>query len=374
MVVLKRGLRLVAIGGGTGLASLLSGMRTYFHPTPEKRDRGYLLDKLTAIVTIADDGGKSGKLIDEFGILPPGDIRESLVSLSDDADLISKLFRFRLKGEGALGGHSFGNLFLTALIQLNEGQYLKAIQDASKVLRIEGTILPSTIDHVILCAELENGKILRGEPEISGNENSSIKRVFFTKRDDDTLKPYQCKALPNALKAIRKADAIIIGPGGLYTSIIPNLLVDEISAAIRESHTRKIYIANLMTQARKTDDFTLGDHLREIIKYGGFRLDYVLVNNRIISDDILNEYEKEKARQVLLDEDETTYSSKIIFGNSKPINLIEGTIIREEDLIREVEEKSVEGVNGRKEIKTKIVLRHDPDKLARSLMSILVAK
>lgn len=367
---------MVAVGGGTGLASLLRGMRKYFHPTDERRERGYLLDRLTAIVTIADDGGKSGKLIDEFGILPPGDIRESLVSLSDDADLISKLFRFRLRGEGDLGGHSFGNLFLTALIQMNDGHYLKAIQDASRVLRAEGTILPATIDHVILSAELENGEILRGEPDISSSDHSPIRRVYFTKRDDvegdKPEEPFDCKALPEALKAIKKADAIVIGPGGLYTSIIPNLLVKEISNAIEESHTRKVFIANLMTQAGGTEDLSLSDHIREIIKYGGFRLDYVLVNDKVVSDEIMKEYEKEKAKQILLNEEETVSSSKVTFGDDNPITLIEGTIIREDDLVNEVEQKSIEKVDGRREVKTKIVLRHHPEKLANAVMSILV--
>ena len=376
MSPMARGFKVVAVGGGTGLESLLRGLKNYLGRDGSRRGPAYL-ESLTSIVTVADDGGKGGKLIDEFGILPPGDIRGSLAALSDEEDLISKLFRLRLTGGGELGGHSFGNLFLTALIQLNKGKFLKAIKDASRVLRVEGVILPATIDHVILCAELENGTILMGEPEITNADHSPIKRVFFSKREnkgsESEPKPYNARALREATNAISNSDAIVIGPGGLYTSVIPNLLVKGISRAISNSRARKIYVANIMNQAGRTEGFSLSDHIRKIMEYGGFRLDYVLVNRKRIPQSIMREYESEGSSQLLFDPDKSDISSILRFSNGDHITLVEGTIIVEANLAKEVEEEDIRKVDGREEVEKKVVIRHDPDILADTLMVIFAA-
>lgn len=378
-----KGLKLVTIGGGTGLEALLRGIKVY---VGEKGSQVMDLSSLTAVVTVADDGGMSGRLIDAFGIIPPGDIRSSLAALSDEEDLISKLFRYRLEGGGELGGHSFGNLFLTALIQMNQGHFLKAIQDASKVLRVEGTILPATLDRVILAAELEDNTFVMGEPDISKFHESPIRRIFFAKRSESipstadrskvtqAPKPYDPRPLPEVVEAIESADAIVLGPGGLYTSVLPVLLVKGISGAIRNSHARKIYVANAMSQAGRTDDYSVSDHIRKIMDYGEFQLDYVLVNNKRISDRMKASYREEGATQVFFDQDTADISSRIRFGESDTVTLVEGTIIHEADLISEVEQKSIRKENGGQVVESKLVLRHDPKKLAKALMDILSAK
>ncbi|MGQ9705436.1 MAG: gluconeogenesis factor YvcK family protein [bacterium] len=373
MSPIARGLRLVAIGGGTGLESLLRGLKVYLDRNRIKKGLPYL-ESLTAIVTVADDGGKSGKLIDEFGILPPGDIRGSLASLSDEEDLISKLFRLRLTGGGELGGHSFGNLFLTALIQMNNGNFLKAIKDASKVLRVEGVILPATLDNVILCAQLEDGKIIMGESEITNANHAPIKKVFFSERENkgNNSKPeaYMARPLREATNAILSSDMIVIGPGGLYTSVIPNLLVKGISKAVANSKARKIYIGNIMTQKGRTSGYSLSDHIRKIMEVGGFRLDYVLVNNRKISDDIMKKYEEEGSTQLFFDPNKSDVSSVVKFSNGDHITLVEGTIIIEAPLAKEVVEESIKKIGDVEEVESKVVIRHDPDKLAVALMDI----
>jgi len=374
MSPLARGLRIVAIGGGTGLESLLRGLKVYLDRNRVKKGLPYL-ESLTAIVTVADDGGKSGKLIDEFGILPPGDIRGSLAALSDEEGLISKLFRLRLTGGGELGGHSFGNLFLTALIQMNNGNFLKAIKDASKVLRVEGVILPATLDNVILCAELEDGRILKGEAEITNVNHAPIRKIFFSKRENkgDGGKPeeYLAHPLREATNAILSSDAIVIGPGGLYTSVIPNLLVKGISRAVFNSKARKIYIGNIMTQAGRTTGYSLSDHIRKLMEFGGFRLDYVLVNNRKIPSEIMKKYEQEGSTQLFFDPEKSDVSSVVKFSNGDHITLVEGTIIIEAPLVKEVEEESIRKIDDKEEVEKKVVIRHDHEKLANVLMDIL---
>jgi uncharacterized cofD-like protein len=378
-----KGLKLVVIGGGTGLETLLRGIKSYLR---EKGSQVMDLSALTAVVTVADDGGMSGRLIDAFGIIPPGDIRSSLAALSDEEDLISKLFRYRLEGGGEFEGHSFGNLFLTALAQMNDGNFLKAIQDASKVLRVEGTILPATLDHVILVAELEDGSLIMGEPEISKSHESNIKRIFFAKRPKfhpqetskrakrEAPKPLDPKPLPEVVEAIEGADAVVIGPGGLYTSILPVLLVKGIANAIKTSKARKIYIVNVMTQAGRTDQYSVSDHIHKIMEYGQFQLDYVLVNSRRTSDRMQASYREEGASQILFGPESADISSRIRFGKSDTITLVAGTIIQEADLITEVEQKSIRKEDGGEVVESKLVLRHDPRKLASALMDILAAK
>ncbi|UCH78705.1 MAG: YvcK family protein, partial [Candidatus Coatesbacteria bacterium] len=257
-------LRLVAVGGGTGLATLLRGIKTYVRRQPEEEEAPLDLSSLTAVVTVSDDAGATGKLIDEFGILPPGDVRACLAALADEEELLSKLFLHKFVGGGAFGGQSFGNLFLTALIQMNDNNYLNAIKDASRVLRAEGTILPATLDRVRLCAETDDGRVLVGEDELNRNGGGRLDRVYLARRADGDgnggpPEEFAAEPMPGVVEAILDADVVILGPGGLYTSIIPNLLVKGLAEAIKEANCRTIYIANVMTQPGKTDGYSLSD-------------------------------------------------------------------------------------------------------------------
>src|ERR1700752_5224891 len=228
------GQNLVAIGGGTGLSTLLAGLKKRCGKSAE----GTWIDTLSAIVTVSDDGGSSGRLRDELQMLPPGDIRNCMIALSEDSGLLSRLFRHRFRGEGELGGHSFGNLFLAALTEVT-GDFTEAIRLSSEVLASKGHIFPATISDVRLVAELEDGSVVRGETQISAS-TVPIRRL--------RLEPEQCLPLPQVLKAIRAADVITVGPGSLYTSILPNLLVSQVGRAIGQSRATKIFICNLMTQ------------------------------------------------------------------------------------------------------------------------------
>jgi uncharacterized cofD-like protein len=367
-------LRLVAVGGGTGLATLLRGIKGYVRRHDEDEEAPLDLSSLTAVVTVSDDAGATGKLIDEFGILPPGDIRACLAALADEEELLSKLFLHRFVGGGAFGGQAFGNLFLTALIQMNEGDYLNAIKDASRVLRADGTILPATLERVRLCAEVEGGRVLVGEDELNHN-GGRISRVYLARRENGDGPPEEiaCEPMPGAVEAILDADVVILGPGGLYTSIIPNLLVGGISDSIKQANCRTIYIANVMTQQGKTDGFSLSDHIREIKKYGGFPVDYVLVNDREVSPAVLATYAQEGATQILFDPDESDEVSAVSFGGGRELLVVEGSIIHTADVIAEVEEQSIRQEAGAGDVETKTVLRHDSAKLTAALIEVLKA-
>ena len=238
------GLKIVSVGGGTGLSTLLSGLKTYMSKEPVST-RACWVETLTAVVTVTDDGGSSGRLRDEFQILPPGDIRNCIVALAEDEHLLTRLFQYRFESEGELSGHSFGNLFLAALAGIT-GDFLEAIKVSSEVLAIKGRIFPSTVQDVALVAELMDGRVIRGETNIV-ESRSRIKRL--------RLSSEVCSPLPETLEAIKHADIITIGPGSLYTSIIPNLLVDGILDSMRDSAALKVYICNIMTQPGETDDF-----------------------------------------------------------------------------------------------------------------------
>ena len=257
---LNRGAKVVAIGGGTGLSMLLRGIKKY-------------TNNITAVVTVGDDGGSSGRLREEMGILPPGDIRNCIAALADDEDLITELFQYRFKNGEGLAGHSFGNLFLTALCAIT-GNMVKAVKESANVLNIRGVVLPTTLDDMKLAAEFEDGSIVKGESNIP-EEHKKIKRLF--------TEPADCKALPEALHAIANADLIILGPGSLYTSVIPNLLVKGIAEAIEQSKAKKIYVCNIMTQPGETDDYSVASHVNALLNHaGGHRiLDAVLVNNSL---------------------------------------------------------------------------------------------
>jgi uncharacterized cofD-like protein len=285
------GLNLVAIGGGTGLSTLLAGLKR--RVGQQTTDETWFKN-LSAIVTVSDDGGSSGRLREELQMLPPGDIRNCMIALSEDSTLISRLFRYRFRGNGELGGHSFGNLFLAALTEVT-GDFLEAVRLSSEVLASKGHIFPATINDVRLVAELEDGTSVRGETQITAS-HSRIRRL--------RLEPEECLPLPEALSAIRNADVITVGPGSLYTSILPNLLVSRVAKAIGEARAIRIFICNLMTQPGETDGYTARQHLDIVKEYASeIHFDFVVVNNRLISNEQTARYAAEGAVQIGIDDD-----------------------------------------------------------------------
>ena len=283
-------LKLVAIGGGTGLSTLLGGLKRFVG----ERAEGLWLDSLSAIVTVSDDGGSSGRLRDELQILPPGDIRNCMIALSEDSTLLSRLFRYRFRGSGDLAGHSFGNLFLAALADVT-GDFAEAVRLSSEVLASKGHIFPATVSDVRLIAELEDGRVVHGETQITA-ARSPVRRL--------RLEPEECLPLPEALAAITAADVITVGPGSLYTSIVPNLLVASVANAIGKASAIKIFIANLMTQPGETDGYDVRRHLEAVTKYAPqIHFDYVVVNNRAISSNQAEMYRADGAYQIGLDDE-----------------------------------------------------------------------
>lgn len=277
---LHRGPKIVAIGGGTGLSTLLRGLKKYSA-------------NITAIVTVADDGGSSGRLRREIGVLPPGDIRNCLAALADEEKLLTELFQYRFKAGNGLVGHSFGNLFLTAMSDI-EGDLEQAIAASSKVLAVRGQVLPATLTDVNLWAVLSDGRRIEGESSIT-EAGGNIVKIGCT--------PANPPALPKAVQAIREADFIIIGPGSLYTSVIPNLLVPEIAEAIEETKVPRIYVCNIMTQPGETQDYSVGDHIKAIDNAcGGKQLfNSVIVQRKVPSAQALIRYAQEKSAPVFLD-------------------------------------------------------------------------
>ncbi|ACZ38689.1 gluconeogenesis factor YvcK family protein [Sphaerobacter thermophilus] len=309
-------LRVVAIGGGTGLSTLLRGLK-------QKNVA------ITAIVTVGDDGGSSGRLRTEFNMPPPGDIRNCLVALADAEPLMADLFQYRFEENGsALGGHSFGNLFITAMTQV-AGSFERAVYESSRVLAVRGQVIPSSLENITVCAELEDGRIIRGESRIVA-ERSRIKRVF--------LDPKHPAAYDPAIVAILSADLIVLGPGSLYTSVLPNLLVQGITHAIRCSTATKVYVCNVATQRGETDDFRVVDHLRALHDHVGEPIvDHVLVNDN--------------------------------FGPA-------ATKIKPEWAVSAVSLDGIEALEGsvnvvlRDVVNPEFPLRHDPDKLATALIEL----
>ncbi len=309
----NRGLNLVALGGGTGLSTLLAGLKCL---VGERQFSDIWLTNLAAIVTVSDDGGSSGRLRDELRMLPPGDIRNCMIALSEDSTLLSRLFRYRFRGQGELGGHSFGNLFLAALTEVT-GDFTEAVRLSSEVLASKGHIYPATISDVRLVAELEDGTEVRGETHISASR-AAIRRL--------RLEPEQCLPLPEALKAIRAADVITVGPGSLYTSILPNLLVARVSQAIGESLATKIFICNLMTQPGETDNYSAKQHLEAVKSYAPeIHFDFVVVNDRRITSEQSERYALEGAHQIGIDDDLNDSISNAVDQSTRVIraNLLE---------------------------------------------------
>src|SRR5436190_2482649 len=268
---LSTGLDFVAIGGGNGLSTLLSGLKRFVNA---RDTEPVWIDNLSAIVAVTDDGGSSGRLRDELQMLPPGDVRNCMVALSEDSHLISKLFRHRFSGDGELGGHSFGNLFLAALTEMT-GDFAAAVKLSSEILASKGHIYPATVADVRLAAELEGGSIVRGETNIS-KVGGAIKRLY--------LEPPDCKPMSETLAAIENANVITIGPGSLFTSLLPPVLVEGVADAIAASGAVKIFVCNLMTQPGETDGFSAGHHY-EIFRDYAPQIDfnYVIVNDRPIT-------------------------------------------------------------------------------------------
>ena len=312
--------KFVVIGGGTGSFTVLRGLKKYD------------VD-ITAVVSMFDSGGSTGLLRDEFGVLPPGDVRRCLIALAEDGDnLLRDLFNYRFDEACSLKGHSFGNLFLTALTQIT-GNEVDAIKKAGQLLHIKGSVLPVSVDHAHLGAELENGHTVVGETNIDVPKHDGtlrIKRVF--------IKP-KATIYSETREAILNADVIVIGPGDLYSSILPNLLVEGVAQAINASNAQKVYICNLMTKWGETNDFTASEHVKEMLHYLGGNINYVICNSHLVKDKkLLASYAREKAFPVIVDK-----------------NIIEKLHVHviEEHIITEP-----------------VLIRHDSDKLARVLMNL----
>ncbi len=296
-------LRVVAIGGGTGLSALLEGLKHY----TRREDPSEPALDITAIVTVTDDGGSSGRLRREFDVLPPGDIRNCMVALSEDSALLSRLFQYRFQAGRGLKGHSFGNLFLMALTQVM-GDFPEAVRTSSEVLNIAGRIYPATAANVALEARLEDGTKVVGETRIS-RSRARIKSIH--------LIPRRVKPLPETLAAIAEADVVTLGPGSLFTSVIPNLLVDGISPSIRRSAAVKAYFVNLMWQPGETSQFRASDHIRAIHRHArGPLIDYAVVNIRPIASALKKRYAREAALPVENDIDLLfKMGLKVVAGN-----------------------------------------------------------
>ncbi|MCX7699142.1 MAG: YvcK family protein [Candidatus Goldbacteria bacterium] len=315
---LKRGPKIVAIGGGTGMPNVLRGLKQYTL-------------NLSAIVTVADDGGSSGRLRKDYSVLPPGDLRNCIVALADEETLLGKLFQYRFEKKGDLAGHNLGNLFLTALTHI-VGDLPKAINESSKVLAVSGKVYPVTLDNIVLKARLKDGRKITGESNIP-KARGIIEKVYIS--------PSKCKPYPMAINAIKAADIITIGPGSLFTSIIPNLLVPGIVEAIVKSKALKVYICNIMTQPGETDNFRVSDHIKAIFNHVGIKIvDYVIANNKLPDKMILKKYARENSYPVEIDKHEISRLG---------VKLFEGQLFKPGKYIR-----------------------HDPELLSKMIMKLIL--
>lgn len=314
---LGKGPAVTVVGGGHGLSVLLRGIKE-------------ATTNVTAVVTVADDGGSSGRLREELGIIPPGDLRNCLVALADTEPLMEKLFQHRFGGSSELAGHSFGNLFIAAMTEVT-GDVEKALRESSKVLAVKAQVLPASTAHVRLDAIMEDGTLVQGESKIP-EVKKRIHRV--------QLFPKKVKPVQSALDALKNADAVVLGPGSLYTSIMPNLLIEGMAETLCKSKAVKIYICNVMTQPGETDGYTASMHVKAILDHAGRdAIDFVLVNSAPISPDMQEFYAKKGAYPVEVDEDEL---------NALGVGFFKADIISETD-----------------------VLHHDPDKLSRAVMRMI---
>ena len=322
--LLVKGPKIVVIGGGTGLSTMLRGLK-------------YYTSNITEIVTVGDDGGGSGALREDLGMLPPGDIRNCILALADTEPIMEDLLQYRFK-DGRLKNQSFGNLFLAAMAGISDN-FEEAVQKMSSVLAVTGKVIPVTLDNMQLVAKLQNGNTVVGESQIPEEAIKQDSRIEELK-----IIPEDAKALKEALTALKEADAIVMGPGSLYTSITSNLLVKDIARAVRKSNALKIYISNIMTQPGETTGFKVSDHLKVLLKYGGKDIvDYVIVNTGEITDELKEKYHKDGAEIVKLDEE-------VI--NSLGIKIVGENLVK---------------------IKNDTV-KHDPDKLAEVLADTIMEK
>jgi len=338
-------IKFVAIGGGTGLSTLLQGLKPYIVPLvsearsnarsparrPESAEIGHRIS-LTAIVTVTDDGKSSGRLRGEFSVLPPGDIRNCLVALANEDHLITRLFRHRFPGNGAIGGHSLGNLIILALNQMG-GSFLQAIDQTRAMLGITARVLPSTLDGVDLVAQVE-GRLIRGQVAIK-SQNAPIREL--------TISPPDARALDEAVEAILDADLITLGPGSLFTSVIANLLVRGIADALTQSRAKKIYVCNAMTEFDETDGMTALDHVKHLLAYAPkLKLDYALFNSAPISAEMLERYAAEKA--VALKPPDAPNAEDSTYRESGAIQFISLPLISESRAVRHAPEKLSEAI------------------------------
>jgi uncharacterized cofD-like protein len=293
----RPGLDIVAIGGGTGLSTLLRGLKRYVHA-----DGAWAIRRLSAIVTVTDEGGSSGVLRRQFGILPPGDIRNCITALAEEEDLLSQIFAYRFEDESTFKGHSLGNLLLKALTDIT-GSFEDAILVASRVLNICGEIFPSTLQDVRLRATLEDGTTLDGEVAISGsylgekvNNKTRHARIVNLAIDPPDAQPLQ-----RAVDAIASAHLILIGPGSLYTSVLPNLVLKPLAEALRNARGLRVYICNVMTQPGETDAYAAEDHLQAIIEHAGLVVDVMVMNGRRAGEQVTRNYAAQNQYPVTFD-------------------------------------------------------------------------
>lgn len=338
-------LRVVAIGGGTGLSTLLRGLKHYVQPAPGTASLnahcGALpcrISHLSALVTVTDDGGSSGRLREDLKMLPPGDVRNCVAALSEDEQLLTRLFQYRFPGDGdsgtgsgGLGGHSFGNLFLAALTAIHGGDFAQAVQMSSQILAARGHIYPATNSNVTLAARMDDGTVVHGETNITASRRSIVELL---------LEPADAPPVPETLDAIAQADLITLGPGSLFTSLITNLLVPGIPQAIATSGATRAYVCNLMTQANESLGLTAAEHIERIQSHcGGQRLfDYALVNTAPISPALLSKYASEGQEPIKPDLDRI---------RALGVTPVTGNFVHEGD-----------------------VLRHDYDRVAATLLDL----
>ena len=314
---LTHGPAITVVGGGTGLSTLLRGMK-------------YITNNCTAVVTSADDGGSSGRLRKELGVIPPGDLRNCLTALADREPLMERLMQYRFKGDSPLAGHCFGNLFIAAMAEA-EGGMEEGLNATSQILKVRGRVIPSTLEDIQLQAEMSDGTIVSGESKIP-EARKRIKKML--------MKPANASASKGAVDAILKSDVLIFGPGSLYTSVIPNLLVEEIREAILKSDAVKIYVCNVMTQPGETDGYGAFEHVRALIDHMGHQfLDYVIVNDQKITTEQLKQYYAEGSMPVTPDVEKI---------RKLGITVVPASLISKDDLVR-----------------------HEPRKLARALIMLI---
>jgi uncharacterized cofD-like protein len=300
-------LRVVAIGGGTGLSTLLRGLRSHVRIPGKSTSIAGAIGDLAAVVTVTDDGGSSGRLRQDFNMLPPGDLRNCMVALSEEEDLLAQLFTHRFKTGRSLKGHNFGNLFVAALTEIT-GDFAQAVQLASKILATRGRIYPATTANTKLVAKMDDGSVVSGETKIT----ASKRRIVELKLDPPNPEP-----LPETLEAIKRADMITVGPGSLYTSLITNLLVDGVSQALAEAQGLRVYICNLMTQANESLNLTASEHIQRIYDHTHRPVfDYAIVNTAPFSPETLARYAAEGAAPIVPDiEQIEALGVQVIAGN-----------------------------------------------------------